>query len=68
MTASPQPTPSIHCILLNWTQGRNDGGAHKKATDLLRAVRKRNAKLPIFLMASRKLAGTRQRRGRDARR
>lgn len=49
---------SIHCILLNWTQGRNDGSVHKKATDLLRAVRKRNAKLPIFLMASRKLAGT----------
>jgi arginine decarboxylase len=49
---------SVHCILLNWTQGRNDGIAHKKATDLLRAVRKRNAKLPIFLMASRKLAGT----------
>src|SRR5918995_1463766 len=49
---------SIHCILLNWTQGRNDGTAHKKATDLLRAVRKRNAKLPIFLLASRKLAGT----------
>src|SRR5688572_20134774 len=49
---------SVHCILLNWTPGRNDGIAHKKATELLRAVRKRNAKLPIFLMASRKLAGT----------
>src|SRR5678816_233171 len=49
---------SVHCILLNWTQGRNDGIAHKKATELLRAVRKRNAKLPVFLMASRKLAGT----------
>src|ERR1700752_578136 len=49
---------SVHCLLLNWTQGRNDGTAHKKATALLRPVRKRNAKLPIFLMASRKLAGT----------
>ena len=23
---------SVHCMLLNWTQGRNDGTAHKKAT------------------------------------
>jgi arginine decarboxylase len=49
---------SIHCMLLNWTQGRNDVSAHKNATELLRAVRKRNTKLPIFLMGSRKLAGT----------
>ena len=49
---------SIHCMLVNWTAGRNDGTAHKKATELMRAVRRRNAKLPIFLMASRKLAGT----------
>jgi arginine decarboxylase len=49
---------SILCILLNWTQGRNDSNAHKKATELLRAVRTRNAKVPIFLMASRKLTGT----------
>jgi arginine decarboxylase len=49
---------SILCILLNWTQGRNDSNAHKKATELLRAVRTRNAKVPVFLMASRKLTGT----------
>ena len=48
----------IHCILLNWTQGDNDAGSHEQATDLLRAVRARNANVPIFLMASRKLAGT----------
>ncbi|HEX2494567.1 MAG TPA: Orn/Lys/Arg decarboxylase N-terminal domain-containing protein, partial [Steroidobacter sp.] len=48
----------IHCILLNWTQGRNDSSAHKQATELLRAVRSRNAKIPIFLLASRKLAGS----------
>ncbi len=48
----------IHCILLNWTQGDNDASAHEQATELLRAVRARNAKVPIFLMASRKLAGT----------
>jgi arginine decarboxylase len=48
----------IHCILLNWTQGENDSRVHEQATELLRAVRARNAKVPIFLLASRKLAGT----------
>ncbi len=48
----------IHCILLNWTQGRNDPSSHAQATDVLRAVRKRNSKVPIFLMASRDLAGS----------
>src|SRR5882672_2753793 len=48
----------ISCILLNWTQGQNDKKIHEQATELLRAVRSRNAKVPIFLMASRKLAGT----------
>src|SRR5882672_4547365 len=48
----------IHCILLNWTLGANDSSAHQQATELLRAVRARNAKVPIFLMASRALAGT----------
>jgi arginine decarboxylase len=48
----------IHCILLNWTQGQGDKHAHELATGLLRAVRKRNAKVPIFLMASRDLAGS----------
>ena len=49
---------SIHCILLNWTQGGNDAHAIGEATELLRTVRKRNAKIPIFLMASRALSGT----------
>ena len=48
----------VHCILLNWTQGDNDASTHEQATELLRAVRARNASVPIFLMASRKLAGT----------
>ncbi len=48
----------IHCILLNWTQGENDSKVHELATELLRAVRARNTKVPIFLLASRKLAGT----------
>ena len=48
----------VHCILLSWTQGDNDASTHEQATELLRAVRARNASVPIFLMASRKLAGT----------
>jgi len=48
----------IHCILLNWSQGQTDKTGHEHAIELLRAVRARNAKVPIFLMASRALAGT----------
>ncbi|HKE44074.1 MAG TPA: Orn/Lys/Arg decarboxylase N-terminal domain-containing protein [Steroidobacteraceae bacterium] len=48
----------IHCILLNWSQGKDDASSHQQATELLRAVRARNAKVPIFLLASRKLAGS----------
>ena len=55
----------IHCILLNWTQERNDKDAHEQATEILRAVRARNAKIPIFLMASR-ARGFRERGSRDA--
>src|SRR5215471_15439923 len=48
----------LHCILLNWTLGSNNRSSHEQATELLRAVRERNAKVPIFLMASRAIAGT----------
>ena len=55
----------IHCVFLNWTLGATDTTngsgtrhAHVQATELLRALRSRNAKVPIFLMADRKLAGT----------
>jgi len=48
----------IHCILLNWSQGQADKTGHEQALELLRAVRARNAKVPIFLMASRELAGS----------
>ena len=37
---------------------RTTSKVHTEATELMRAVRKRNTKLPIFLMASRKMAGT----------
>jgi arginine decarboxylase len=56
--ASVVSDSSIHCILLNWTQGSNDSHSHGAATDLLRTVRKRNAKIPVFLMADRKIAGS----------
>ena len=49
---------SIHCILLNWTQSGEDFNASGDATKLLRTVRNRNAKIPIFLMASRAIGGS----------
>ncbi|HVS22247.1 MAG TPA: Orn/Lys/Arg decarboxylase N-terminal domain-containing protein [Gammaproteobacteria bacterium] len=51
---------AIHCVFLNWTlgSGKNEKHTHKQATELLRVLRTRNAKVPVFLMADRKLAGT----------
>jgi len=49
---------AIHCVFINWTLGENNRHSHAEATDLLRAVRSRNAKIPIFLMADQKVAGT----------
>lgn len=48
----------IHCVLINWTLGRNDKRSHAHATDLLRAIRARNTTIPIFLLADRKFAGS----------
>lgn len=42
---------AIHAILVDWTLGDDDD--HAKATNMLRFVRSRNAKIPIFLMAER---------------
>jgi arginine decarboxylase len=47
---------SIHCVLLDWTLGRNDTRSHEHATRLLRTIRRRNEKVPVFLMADRTLA------------
>ena len=49
----------IHCILLNWTQGeqRQQAFTNRPPSCCARCAQ-RNAKVPIFLMASRKLAGT----------
>ncbi|MGH2611128.1 MAG: Orn/Lys/Arg decarboxylase N-terminal domain-containing protein, partial [Tepidiformaceae bacterium] len=49
---------AIHCVFVNWTLGRNDRQSHAEATELLRTVRARNARVPVFLMADRKVAGT----------
>jgi arginine decarboxylase len=56
--ASVVSDSGIHCLLLNWTLGSNDSHSHDQCTGLLRTVRARNAKIPIFLMAGRELAGT----------
>ena len=47
---------AIHAILVDWTLGDDKG--HVKATELLRFVRSRNARIPIFLMAERGEAAT----------
>jgi arginine decarboxylase len=49
---------ALHCIFVNWTLGKNDRRSHAEATELLRTLRGRNAKVPVFLMADRELAGT----------
>jgi arginine decarboxylase len=49
---------AIHCVLLNWTLGGNDDRTHAQATSLMRLIRARNARVPLFLMADRSVAGT----------
>jgi arginine decarboxylase len=49
---------AIHGMFINWSLGTDDKKSHKKATELLRTIRKRNDKVPIFLMADRAVAGT----------
>jgi len=42
---------AIHAVLVDWTLGDDKG--HAKATKLLKFVRSRNDKIPIFLLAER---------------
>ncbi|MGH7586812.1 MAG: Orn/Lys/Arg decarboxylase N-terminal domain-containing protein [Gemmatimonadales bacterium] len=49
---------AIHTVFLNWSLGSNDRRSHAQATGLLRGIRSRNARVPIFLMADRNVAGT----------
>ena len=48
---------AIHCVLVDWALGTNDDASHAAGTELLRTVRKRNASVPIFLLADRSIAG-----------
>ncbi|HET9294848.1 MAG TPA: Orn/Lys/Arg decarboxylase N-terminal domain-containing protein [Gemmatimonadales bacterium] len=47
---------ALHAILVDWTLG--DDPDHAKATNLLKFVRSRNARIPIFLMAEREEASS----------
>src|SRR5688572_23649797 len=48
---------AIHAVLVDWTLGDQNGGPprgdHENARNLIRQVRSRNDKIPIFLMAER---------------
>src|SRR5688572_12259430 len=49
---------AIHCLFITWTLGKHDKESHAQATELLRALRARNATIPVFLTADRKVTGT----------
>ncbi|HTO18078.1 MAG TPA: Orn/Lys/Arg decarboxylase N-terminal domain-containing protein [Pseudomonas sp.] len=44
---------ALHCICVDWTLGRNDTESHAQALELLRAIRQRHERVPVFLMADR---------------
>ena len=48
---------AIHAVLVDWTLGDHNGGPargdHERARNLIKQVRSRNDKIPIFLMAER---------------
>nr|WP_295081032.1 Orn/Lys/Arg decarboxylase N-terminal domain-containing protein [uncultured Roseateles sp.] len=48
---------AIHCVLIDWSLGANDDASHAAAAELLQGLRRRNATVPVFLMADRKSAG-----------
>lgn len=56
--ATASSDAGLHCIFVNWTLGRNDDQTHKQATTMLRHVRDGNARIPVFLMADRKVSGS----------
>ena len=49
---------AIHAVLMDWTLGDDDAKTHVKAKALLSHIRERNDRIPIFLMAERKVSGT----------
>ena len=44
---------AIHAVMLDWTLGDDDAKTHEKAVALLRYIRSRNDRVPVFLMAER---------------
>lgn len=51
--ASVVSDAALHGICVDWTLGRNDTESHTGALELLRAMRQRHERLPVFLMADR---------------
>ncbi|MFZ0296261.1 MAG: Orn/Lys/Arg decarboxylase N-terminal domain-containing protein [Candidatus Sulfotelmatobacter sp.] len=47
---------ALHCILLDWDLGHEKSKTHSKALSLVKLVRGRDEKVPIFLMAERQEA------------
>ena len=45
---------AIHAVLLDWTLGDDDAETHERARSLLAYIRRRNDRVPIFLMAERR--------------
>ena len=48
---------ALHCVFINWGPGADDPQSRAEAEDLLRNLRRRNPKVPVFLMADRRIAG-----------
>ena len=51
--ASVVSDAALHCICVDWTLGRNDTESHAQALELLRSIRQRHERVPVFLMADR---------------
>jgi arginine decarboxylase len=49
---------TLDCIFLSWNLGGNDAESHAKAVALLRTIRRRNATIPVFLMADQEVRRT----------
>lgn len=45
---------AIHAVLMDWTLDDDNAKTHEKAIGLLKHIRERNERIPIFLMAERK--------------
>ncbi|MEI6073390.1 MAG: Orn/Lys/Arg decarboxylase N-terminal domain-containing protein [Verrucomicrobiae bacterium] len=43
----------LHGVLVDWTLGNDPGAPHAPAMDLIRFIRSRNEKIPIFLLTDR---------------